>query len=472
MKPIYTSAIVFILSAITGCKKFVEIDPPLTQLITANVFNNNASATAAVTSIYSQMFYDMESYSISQSTGLLGDELTNHTTFSPQTQYYTNAMTAVSPGGDAGSWMNAYKYIYQANGAVEALTNNKILHEAVASHLLGEVKFIRAFWYFYLTNAYGDVPLVTGTNYAVNKTLARTPKEQVTQQIIADLKDAQELLSTNFVDATDTTVTTERIRPTKWAATALLARVYLYHGDWADATTQATAVISNAGQFGLEPDLNNVFLKNSNETIWQIATPLPTNNYNTFDGYFYILLGAPTNSSNYGSSTLSPQMLNSFETTDQRRSKWIDSITEGSDKYYFPVKYKVSTSGDVTEYTMVLRLGEQYLIRAEALAQSDELSNAATDLNVIRARAGLSNTTATTKSELLTAIMHERQVELFTEWGARWFDLIRTGNVNAVMSIVAPFKGGTWDADGHQSLFPVPQSERNADPSLTQNPGY
>ena len=118
---------------------------------------------------------------------------------------------------------------------------------------------------------------------------------------------------------------------------------------------------------------------------------------------------------------------------------------------------------------MVLRFAELYLIRAEARAQQNKLTganSAASDINVIRTRAGLSNTTATTQAALLLAVEKERQVELFTEWGHRWFDLRRTGRIDAVLSAVKP----TWKPTA--ALFPIPYLEIQRNPLLTQNNGY
>lgn len=462
-----------IFALLPACKKFVEIAPPETKLVTASVFTNNASATAALTNIYTQMFSKSESYLISQADGLLSDELTNYSTATPQTQYYRNAMVATQP--NTGEWTNAYSFVYQANAIIEALKDNPAISPAVINQLTGEAKFIRAFWHFYLTNTYGEVPLVTTTAYNVNGTIARTGKSEVFQQIISDLKDAQDLLNSNYVDASDTVTTTERVRPTKWAASGLLARAYLYTKKYDSAELQATAVISNKSLYDTV-SLNNVFLKSSKEAIWQIATPLPaSSNQNTVDGYYYILQGAPS-TSNAGSSTLSPQLLNSFESNDQRRTNWVSSITKNAIIYYFPYKYKVYTSANISEYTMVLRLAEQYLIRAEARAQQGNLNGAIADLDIIRKRAGLPLIANTNpgigQSALLTAILHERQVELFTEWGHRWFDLIRTNNISSVMSIITPLKGGTWNPDGHQTLYPIPQKDRDANPNLSQNDGY
>ncbi|HEY4063741.1 MAG TPA: RagB/SusD family nutrient uptake outer membrane protein [Puia sp.] len=466
--------LILFISLITiqmGCKKFVQIPSPITQLVTSSVFNNNATATSALINIYQQMYNKAESYYLAQQTGLVGDELTNYSTGIFNIQLYANSMVASTT---FGPWNDAYSYIYQANAILEGLQNNVAISSAIRNQLSGEAKFIRAFWNFYLTNCYGDIPLVISTNYSVNGAIARTPKMQVYQQIITDLKDAQNLLNGNFVDASDTTVTSERVRPTKWAATALLARAYLYSNDYVNAEVQSTSVINNAGtgMFSLVTDLTKVFKMNSSEAIWQLGIPLP-NTINTYDGFYFILQGAPN------SQAISPQLMSAFEANDNRKTSWIASYSTTTTPikiFYYPYKYRVYNVQAISEYTMVLRLAEQYLIRAEARARGagSGLSGAISDLNVIRVRAGLAiYAGASDQTSVINAILHERQVELFTEWGNRWFDMIRTGNVNAIMGApgnVCQAKGGSWNSNWQ--LFPIPQTEINNDPNLTQNTGY
>ncbi len=118
---------------------------------------------------------------------------------------------------------------------------------------------------------------------------------------------------------------------------------------------------------------------------------------------------------------------------------------------------------------MMMRLAELYLIRAEARAQQKtNLSGAAADINMLRTRAGLPPTTASTSDGLLAAVAHERQVELFTEGAHRWLDLKRTGQALPVLSVI-PLHSAI---NSIQLLYPVPTSEITADPNLTQNPGY
>jgi hypothetical protein len=464
-----------ILSA-TSCKKFVNIDPPDTKIVTASVFNNGTTATSALINIYVQMSNFTESFNMSLNTGLLSDELTNYSTVPTEVQLYTNALLS---NNDPGPWLTAYQYIYQANAIISGLQNNGSIAPVIAQQLTGESKFLRAFWHFYLTNIYGDIPLVLTTDYTVNDHISRTPQAQVYQQIITDLSDAAQLLSDKYVDATDTAATTERVRPTKWAAYAMLARTYLYMGKYDSAEIAATKVISNSGYYSLCTNLspimgaNSVFLINSSEAILQLATPLPAT-YSTFDAYGYILTTAPTTGS-YDCTTISPQLLNSFDSGDLRKTNWIgvyQTNTIPSINYYFPYKYQ-NSSPNVTEYIMLLRLAEQYLIRAEAEANLGDSSDAINDLNIIRNRANLVSYNAGTNGSLLAAIMHERQVELFTEWGHRWFDLKRTGTINSVMggsSGVCHAKGGVWAST--DQLFPISQFEISIDPRLTQNPGY
>jgi hypothetical protein len=251
----------------------------------------------------------------------------------------------------------------------------------------------------------------------------------------------------------------------------MLARVYLYLRDWKNAEEQATAVIGNSN-YALVTNLNQVFLKGSHETIWALQ-PTSVTNLNTIDATYLIVNDAYRLSAQF---PVSPQLKNAFEPNDARFTNWLGTFTTTTapiTTYYYANKYKVSSyssSIPVTEYPIVMRLAEQYLIRAEARAQQNNITGAATDLNAIRTRAGLGATTASGQPDMLTAIMHERQVELFTEWGHRWFDLKRNNLLNDVMNTVAPTKGGTWA--NFKQLMPIPPADILADPNLIQNPGY
>jgi len=119
---------------------------------------------------------------------------------------------------------------------------------------------------------------------------------------------------------------------------------------------------------------------------------------------------------------------------------------------------------------MMLRLGEQYLIRSEARSQLNNIPGALADIDSIRSRAGLPILQVSDKASLLKDIYHERQVELFTEGGHRWFDLKRSNSIDSVMTTTSSQKGSTWSS--YKSLYPIPQNEIILDPNLTQNAGY
>jgi hypothetical protein len=459
----------------TACKKLVEVSSPPTSLTSGNVYTNDATAAAVLTNIYGTISGNnplnaASMNSISLVSGLSGDELTllggtsTNTILSP---FYLNSLAASSTGaGGLLLWNDFYTKLYIVNTALERLAVSNSLTPSVKQQLMGEAKFLRAFFYFYLVNLYGDVPLTTSSDYTKNAILSRSAKGDVYKQVVADLKDAQNLLADGYVASDATTSTDERVRPNKWAATALLARAYLYTGDWANTETTAGAVISNTARYDTV-SLNNVFLKNSKEAIWQLQ---PVNaGWNTEDARVFVLPG--TGPSNNYPVYLSKQLVNSFESGDQRKLNWVNSVTVNGTAYYYPYKYKAaSLNAPVTEYATVLRLGEQYLIRAEARAHLGKTSEALKDLNLIRKRAGLADANTTDQTSLLNLIYHERQVELSTEWGHRWMDLKRTGKVDEVMSTVVSAKGTTWSSNW--ALYPIPLYDITQNPNLRQNPGY
>lgn len=455
---------------VTSCSKLIEVDTPTTSISAANVYTNDLTAAAVLTGIYTTM---SASYitgndlpSIGLISGLSGDELVLYSGSGNirLRAYYQNNLKTVTAYTDF--WTIIYQKVYILNLSLEGLTNATTLTYNVKQQLLGEVKFLRAFCYFYLVNLYGDVPLILSSDYKVNKVLPRSPKEQVWKQIIADLVDAKALLSADYLDGTLMKKTTERIRPNKWAATALLARCYLYNRDWKNAENQASEVISNLATYSLD-SLNKAFLIPSHEAIWQLQ---PVNlGSNTEDAKTYILTSAGPS---YDRPVyLSSQLINSFEENDQRRKLWIDTVTASGILYYYANKYKSGTlDAPLTEYNTVLRVAEQYLIRAEARAELNDIDESRGDLNIIRLRAGLKESSISEKTLLIDAIRHERRVELFTEWGHRWLDMKRTNTIDEIMPPITTLKGGTWDVDWQ--YFPILPSDILVNGNLTQNAGY
>lgn len=446
------------LTLFSACSDFIEIDPPKTEVTGVNVFNNDASAASAVRGIYSLMMTNpgftragMEEY-----TGIASDELISYATRADVVQFYNNSLAATNNDVLGVFWREAYRYINNANAVLEGLSKSTGISSAMKSQLTGEAQFIRAFCHFYLVNLFGDIPYLTSTDYRQNAKAVRMPVAQVYEKMEMDLLEAIAKLSEDYTFSAG-----ERIQPNKGAAIALLARLYLYRGEWEQAETYATQVIDNP-LYSLESELNSVFLPNSAESIWQLRPVTPGSN--TPQGQLFILIGAPNATSRRVS--LTPQLVNAFEVDDARKTKFVGTFTNASDTWHYSYKYKVGLSPILSEYTTVLRLAEQYLIRAEARARLNDVSGAQEDLNVIRNRAGLDVTSASDQPSLLVAIEQERRVELFAEWGHRWLDIKRTNRANEILSLLK----ADWQAT--DVLFPIPESERLLNPSLSQNEGY
>lgn len=457
------------------CKKLIEVDPPIDQVVNSDIYNSNGTAASVLTGIYTEMSRtNFGNFSLK--TGLSSDEFVN--TAPPGTIYYTLYQNSLSTDGDQLFWTDLYTYIFKVNSAIEGIDASTGLSLSVKNQLLGEAKFIRAFMYFYLLNLYGDVPLLTSTDIKFNGTASRASLTEVYKQIMSDLIEAQDLLSDHYLDANVTTESPERLRPNKSAATALLARVYLYNKEWGAAEAEASKIIDNSSLFALST-LETAFLKNSKEAIWQLQ-PV-AQGLNTIDAQNFVLLPGNTTSEPgpNGSSRpvyLNPALYNDFEANDDRKKIWVDTVSVGRTLYPFAYKYKsFDFDQPRVEYTVVIRLSELYLIRAEARVYLGKLTGAGsaqTDLNTIRNRANLSDTQAQTQPDLLDAILRERRFELFSEWGHRWLDLKRVGKINEVMAKVIVDKGGTWAE--YKSLYPLPVYDIQHNPSLRghQNPGY
>ncbi len=170
---------------------------------------------------------------------------------------------------------------------------------------------MRAFFYFHLTNLYGAVPLIKSTDYQINDNLSRQSQTDIYKSIIDDLNDAKKKLKDDFSISND-----ERIRPNKYAASALLARTYLYQKDWENAEKEASTIIEREDLFTLPTDLNEVFLKNSNEAILQFQTIVPGSG--VFDASYFIITTATPRR-----VAISQQLFDSFEPNDGRFENWI-----------------------------------------------------------------------------------------------------------------------------------------------------
>ena len=468
---LYTTFLVFGFFMI-GCEDFVEIDTPNFQITASAVYKDDETATAAVQGIYNQLYHNNTAFSngwensvsvlAGLSGGLVSPRSITHMKYGPFAQHDIITLDNPAASANLNLWSSAYNIIYLANSVVEGLEQSGGVTEKTRNSLLGQALFIRAFSYFYLVNLYGDVPLLLSTDYNVNTIAPRTLADEVWEQIEADLDEAILWLkgATGYTDG-------ERTQVNVYAAMALQARVCLYRKNWSKSEELSSLVIAQSGTYEILEDLNQVFLANSREALWQISpvkgsSIYPTNTNEASVFIIYSLFGRA-----FGNIELKEDFISEFEAADKRLNDWVGKYSEG---LYYPDKYKVrSIYRDVPEYSMVLRLAEQFLIRAEARAHQNKLATAIEDIDQIRQRADLPSISKVypgiDQEALLDTIMSERKKELFAEWGHRWFDLKRTGKSPAIFR-----SNPLWqDTD---VFYPIPEEERMKNPNLSQNKGY
>jgi hypothetical protein len=451
-----------------SCKKFVEVGAPTTQVGLDEAFSSNAGAVSVISGLYSRSNWQGNAYSpgiflaLSGFAGLSSDELKMASYSSP---YYSemknNVISTGSPLMSNFLWAMPYNNIAQCNFALDGLTKSTSLTPVLKDQLMGEVLFLRSFLYFYLVNLYGDVPLVLSNDPNVSNTLPRTSSKEIYSKIIEDLKIAQKLMGESYPDA-------NRSRANRLCATALLARTYLYTGDFANAEAEASRVISASTAYQLS-GLPEAFLSASKETILQFSSQT---GISAFGSAF---IAAPGFAPQY---VLEDNLYSSFAPADMRKAVWSGEVSVGTRKYYTINKYR-QRSGVGDEYSVVLRLAEQYLIRAEARTELSKLPLAIADLDAIRQRAGLlpllQVNPSISKSNLLLEVESERKWELFGEFGHRWLDLKRRASINTTGQtraddVLGAAKPQTWKSSAQ--LYPIPQSELKNNPNLIQNPGY
>lgn len=443
---------------IFSCDDFVKIDPPRTSLIKSTVFESSSTANAAVIDLYYQLksgaFASGSTTSISFFLSTSADEQNNFYLRSTPVingefqQFYDNKLV---PNNSLllSLWSDIYKTIYKANAIIEGLDKSATIAEAQRNQYRSEAKFVRAFCFFYLVNLWGDVPLAISTDYETNQNIGRSSESDVYSLIKADLVDAVAQLPSGYSFANN-----ERVRVSKEVAMALLSRVSLFTKDWSSAENYSTSVIGNSSLFSLGTNLSNVFVKNNSEIVFQLWSDTRPTDRSTFRVFTNPPLFA----------ALRPELVSAFETGDQRYTKWVTPFAP----YYGASKYTSVSDNPATEYTTLIRLPELYLIRAEARLMQGNLTGAKADINTIRNRSGLSNTSAVDVTGLMNAILQERRVEFFTEWGHRWLDLKRTDRLSSLVGALKP----QWTSSS--VLFPIPESEINNNAALKgkQNPGY
>src|SRR5690554_172780 len=232
-----------------SCESFVEVDLPESQLTSTAVYEDYATATAALANIYAQLrdnsLISGGSSGISVLMGLYADELDYYgVSQQPPESFYNHAILA-SHTTVATWWNRCYNLVYSVNAIMEGVNASPALSGLEKQQLEGESIFIRAYMHFYLAELFGDIPYITETDYKKNSDVTRISYREVYGFIIRDLFRAIDLLPEDYPSA-------NRVRPNKAVAQGLLARVYLYTEAWEEAADMASKVLNRISVYGLE----------------------------------------------------------------------------------------------------------------------------------------------------------------------------------------------------------------------------
>ncbi|WP_082489519.1 RagB/SusD family nutrient uptake outer membrane protein [Pedobacter sp. Leaf176] len=451
---------------IFGCEKMIEINPPLNETPSSAVFTKDKTAMSALSGMYAQLtLITMQTTGLPVYTSIMADDLRYLSSNTTILEYGANTYNSTTASSEA--FTGYYQVIYRANAIIEGLTNYTGTSAAVNKQLMAEAKLMRAYCYFILVNFHGEVPLVLQTDPNVTAYLPKASVSEIYKSIVADLIDAKSNLLADYSFTSG-----NRNGVNKFTAAALLARVYLFTGDYQLAEANATEVIQASNLFSMIPTAtmgSALFVKNSTESIWQLPPSLVATNQSTTEAASFIPSSNVIAALNFD---LRPSFLSLFSTGDRRRTLWMRDLTIAGGQYVIPLKFKYRTTteaaaANVTESQIILRLAEQYLIRAESRARLNvNLGGALADLNVTRSRAGLTASTTSDRALLLEEIALENRKEFFCEQAYRWFNLKRTGQADAVLPVLKP----AWRPAA--KLYPIPLLVLNNNPNLTPTTGY
>jgi hypothetical protein len=480
MKKIFKNRIILFSSACailftTACEDFLSTSPE--SFMTPEEFLNSRSwAEASLSGVYKTFhseYYQFDMFVNGDVTSDLayagGDNNAN---------FEIDDLTVTPTNGNVG---RDWRYLYEAIGTTNAFLNrvdsiqDENFSQVDRDKMKGEVMFIRAVHYFNLVRLWGGVPLVLKADDQGSSSLPRATVDEVYTQIIDDLEFGVEHLPATSSDQ-------GRIK--KAAAQGLLAKVYATkpEKDYIKVLEYCDAVLAD-GQYSLVPNYGDLFdgtHENGSESLFEIQF-LPT-----VAGNWGVQLFLPPSLTQDGwkkFNTPSKELMEAYEEEDDQLRRNASVLFEDvSGKYSddiwgtnMPFSYKLKhangwNSGDNIIY---LRLADIILLRAEALNETGNLNDAAVELNKIRTRVNLPEKNPATQAEMSLAIEKERMLELALE-GHRWFDLKRTGRALDVMKASGTRRPNQTYSyiDQNDLLWPIPQSERDKNPNLTQNPGY
>jgi starch-binding outer membrane protein, SusD/RagB family len=465
--------------------KFLDV-PPQGQQKAAQFWVSESDATKAVDAIYANLrgwtnvaFAPIAVESMGSDDAEKGSDPTDAAFMND----FDNFTATSTEGQLSDFWTGQYQNVNLCNQVLDNIPAIN-MDQSLKARYIGEAKFVRAYSYFRLVRAFGDVPLrLSVPKDASGYNIARTPKSDVYAAIEQDLTDAAGVLPLAYTGS-------DIGRATKGAALALHAKVSLYLGKWTDVKSFTDQVMTMG--YSLYPDYYQLFRttnENCSESVFEIQCALILGNPGASDSQYSQVQGVRgVTGGGWGFNVPTQNLADAYETGDPRRAATIifrGATTPSGDaipgsvtnprynmKSYVPFSQYVSGYNEGCQQNVrVIRYAEVLLMNAEANNELGNASQALASLELVRARARggnnaiLPKVTTTDQAALRTAIWNERRVELAMEFD-RYFDVIRQGRA---ASIFGP-KG--WTANKNE-VWPIPQSEIDLSVGiLTQNPGY
>ncbi len=485
----FFAALMMGLGSVACNQDFLEVKPQ-GQINAENYFQTADHAIWATNAVYNQLrTWDVIAFPFLAMTDIVSDDATKGSFPADAQRLSTFDDFTYGPSFPEEirlAWRGYYRGVFRANTAIEGIAKVQ-MNEQLKNRLIGECKFLRAHYYFYLVRWFGDIPLITRPlveSEYYNQ--PRAPKAEVYNLIIQDLKDAIEVLpeKSQYPSA-------DLGRATKGAARGVLAKVYLTLGDFVNAERYALEVI-NSGQYALFPNYARIFLpegENSSESVFEIQATALQESYAGATPWNMIQGVRGTPNLGWGFNLPSDDLIAAYEPGDPRRDATIlyvgEVLPDGSgvvqdnpemlnerynQKAWTPSHPGLQDNGPSN--IRILRYADVLLMAAEALNENNKPQQALTYINQVRTRARgtrppsvLPALTFTSKEQLRQAIWRERRVELAMEQH-RWFELVRTGQAAARLTPLG------FKANKHE-LFPIPQSEIDlTNGIIKQNPGY
>lgn len=434
---------------LAGCQTFLNVQPEL-QVDESQAITNASTAEAAVNGLYNRLgsdgYYGSNFPALSYLSG--GDIQWTGSQSAPQE--ITSRKLTADNSYVSSAWQAIYRTILQANYLLEtvpALADPQLTADR-KNQIQGEAYTLRALSYFDLVRGWGGVQLILKATRTPsdNTGIPRSSVADTYAQVLKDLTAAEPLLG----------ATTSRNKVTRKTVWALRARYHLYRQEWEQAETYASKLIDDATNYKLAKPYSAFFAGNAAATSESIFEVAYTNSFKN-GNYNWWLPPALSGRREWAPNAALVTLLNDPNVGGNRKELIAQTAPPGN-LWYGKLYYRTPLG---TDPAYIIRLSELYLIRAEARAQLGKTTTALADLNAVRDRAGLTASQASTKDALLLAIEAERQVEFPFETD-RWFNLVRTGRVAAVLGIT----------DVNKYVLPIPNSEILADKALTQNPGY